>query len=185
MNKPTSTYMAYGALAAAACAWIAVGYFAVVIQNAHTEYIERMADVAAQTDQAAERARLHVLASGNLERSSKLDAIVAPDVSSIIDAIRSVGAAAGAPVKISAALPGVVPKNQKDIHAVAFVIESAGGFSSMMRVLSLFESLPVASSIEAVDLSRETEDVAPTVRASRPWRMNLKLRVLTTAAVSS
>lgn len=183
--KSTSTYLAYGALAAAACVWIAVGYFAVVVQNARAAYIVRMTDAAAQTDQAAANARLHVLASGNIERSSKLDAIVAPDASSIIDAIRSVGTSSGVPVKISAALPGTVPKSQKDIHAVAFVIESTGSFSSMMRVLALFESLPVASSIEVVDLSRETEGIAPAVRASRPWRMNLKLRVLTTAAVSS
>jgi len=183
--KPASTYIAYGALAAAACVWIAVGYFAMVIQNEHAAYAQQTASAAAQSDQAADDARLHVLASGNIERSLKLDALVAPDVSSIIESIRSVGTASGAAVKISAALPGTVPKSQKDIHAVAFVIESAGSFSSMMRVLALFDTLPVPSSIELVDLSRASQEDGTATRAPQAWRMSLKLRVLTTATVSS
>lgn len=175
-------YLAYGAIAVALCAWIGVGFFAMLIRTRHAGYIDRMAEVVKQTELAADGARLHVLASGNLERSSKLDAIVASEVHVIIDTIRSVGTSAGVPVKISGALPASVPKGQKDMHAVAFVLESTGSFSSMMRVLALFDTLPLPSSIELVDLSREAAPPPP-ARPSQVWRLNLKLRVITTAAV--
>jgi len=177
--------MAYGALAAAICAWVAVGYFAVIIQNERAAYLQQISDTATQVDKAAADARLHVFASGNLARSSALDAIVAPDVSSIIDTIRSVGTAAGVPIKINDALPGTVAKTQKDIHAVAFVIESSGSFSKMMHVLALFGALPLPSSIEMVDLARVPQDAAVTTRTPQVWHLNLKMRVLTTAIVSS
>lgn len=178
-------YLAYAALAAAACVWIAVGYFASVIAGEHAAYAAQLADVNTRSDQAAADARLHVLASGNLDRSSKLDAIVAPDAAAIIDAIKSVGPAAKTAIKISGALPASVPKTQKDIHAVAFIIESTGSFSTMMRTLALFEALPLPSSIELVDLSRMEQEGNTAARAPRLWHLNLKMQVLTSAAVSS
>lgn len=185
MSKTTSTYVAYGALAAAVCVWVGVGFFANLIQEKHAAYIARMAEAAQQADVAADAARLHILASGNLERSSKLDTIMSSEVPSIVDTIKSVGTAAGVPVKISGALPTTVPKNQKGVQAVAFILESSGSFSSMMRVLALFESLPLASSIELVDLSREDQGGGKSSRTPQTWRLNLKLRVITTATVSS
>lgn len=185
MRKPTSTYLAYGALAAAVCVWAGVVFIAVLIQDKHTAYITRMGEAAQQAAIAADAARLHILASGNVERSSKLDMIMSPDVPMIVDTIKSVGVAAGVPVKISGALPASVPKNQKGVQAVAFILESTGSFSSMMRVLALFESLPLPSSIELVELSREGQGGGASSRTPPTWHLNLKLRVITTATVSS
>lgn len=183
MRTSTPTYLAYVALAVAVCAWIAVGYFSWFIRSERMTYTDRIAEVAQESGKIAADARLHALASGSMERSAKLDTIFAPEVSSIIGTIRSVGISAGVPIKINAALPALMPKSQKDIHAVAFVIESSGSFATMMQVLALFETLPIPSSIEVVDLSQSSQSV-PNARVARPWNMSIKLRVLTTAPVS-
>lgn len=181
--KTVSSYIAYGMLAVAACVWIAVGFFALFIQNAQAAYLEQIADAGTQAQRVADSVRAHAIAVTNQDRAAKLDAFVAPDVSNIIDAIKAVGTVSGTPVQISDALPASVPKNQTDIHAVAFVIESSGSFSSLIHTISLFETLPVPSSIEIIDLSRTPSDGS--TRASQVWHLNLKLRAITTAAVSS
>jgi hypothetical protein len=185
MNKSTSIYVAYGALAATACVWIGVGFFANHIQNKRIAYTARMAEAAQQANVAADAAKLRILANNNIERASKLDAIMSSDVPMIVETIKSVGTAAGVSIKISGALPTTVPKNQKGVQAVAFILESTGSFSAMMRALALFESLPLPSSIEIVDLSREGQGGGASSRTPPSWHLNLKLRVITTATVSS
>lgn len=185
VNKSTSTYVAYGALALTVCIWVGVGFFAKHIQDKRVAYTARTAEAAKQAGVVADAARLRILASNNLERASKLDTIMSSDVPAIVEVIKSVGTAAGVPIKISGALPTTVPKNQKGVQAVAFILESSGSFSAMMRVLALFESLPLPSSIEIIDLSREGQGGGSSSRPSQSWHLNLKLRVITTATVSS
>lgn len=184
MHTRISTYTAYGILLGAIAVWVVVGFLIYLIQIGQAEYAAQVQDEIDQSDQASSDALLHVVAGGNIERSQQLDALVATDVPTIIDAIRAVGTASGVAIKISAALPGNVPKNQKDIHAVAFVIESTGSFAELMRTLALFESLPLPSSIDTVDLSQVTDDSASASHSARSWHMNLKMQVLTMAAVS-
>ncbi|MBI2030344.1 hypothetical protein HYT05_01865 [Candidatus Kaiserbacteria bacterium] len=185
MSKPTSTYVAYGALAVTVCIWVGVGFFANHIQDKRIAYTARTAEAAKQANVAVDAAKLRILANNNIERASKLDTIMSSDVPMIVDVIKSVGTAAGVPIKISGALPTSVPKNQKGVQAVAFILESSGSFSSMMRVLALFESLPLPSSIEIIDLSREGQGGGASSRPLQTWHLNLKLRVITTATVSS
>ncbi|MBI5003839.1 hypothetical protein HZC00_01975 [Candidatus Kaiserbacteria bacterium] len=185
MSKSTSTYVAYGAFVATVCVWAGVGFFVNHIQDKRIAYTARMAEAAQQANVAADAAKLRILANNNSERAAKLDTIMSSDVPMIVEMIKSVGTVAGVPVKISGALPTSVPKNQKGVQAVAFILESTGSFSAMMRVLALFESLPLPSSIEIVDLSREGQGAGVSSHVSQSWHLNLKLRVITTATVSS
>ncbi|MBM3260950.1 hypothetical protein FJY93_00865 [Candidatus Kaiserbacteria bacterium] len=182
MNKPISTYLAYGSFAVAVAVWAAVGYFGSTVQGEQSAYLGRIIEAGEQAQKVAANARLHVLATNHKDNALRIDAYMAPDASMIIDSIKSVGTAAGVPVKISSALPGVVPKNQKNLHAVVFLIESTGSLDSLMRALALFDALPLPSSVESVDLSEEENQSG---RTAKTWRMNARIRVFTTEAVSS
>ena len=176
----------YIALAATFCVWGAVWYLASFIHNEQTAYLAHIQDVATQSDTTALGARLHVLAESNATRSQQLDAIVSPDAARIIDSIKSVGSLSGVPIKITSAVPDQLPKSQKDIHAIALVIEAVGSFESMMHVLALFEKIPLASMITLVDLSKNPQGTASSnARPSSSWHLSIKMQVLTTASVSS
>lgn len=184
MYKHTSTYTAYGTLLGALVVWVSVAWFAYLIQTGQAQYATRVQAELNQSDQTSSDALIHILARSNTTRAESLDVLVGADVTTIINTIRSVGVASGVTVKINAALPGNMPKNQKDIHAVAFVIESTGSFAQLMHTLALFESLPLPSSVDTVDVSQVTDGSTGSGRGVSPWRMNLKLQVLTTVPVS-
>lgn len=183
MHTRTSAYAAYGTLLIAVAAWMAVGLLAHLIRAGQAEYAARVQEDLGRSTKAASDVSLHTAASSNTARSQQLDALVAADVPTIINIIRSVGTVSGVEIKISAALPGSMPKNQKDVHAAAFVIDSTGSFAQLMRTLALFESLPFPSSIDTVDFSQVMNTTADG-HGELPWRMNLKMQVLTTAPVS-
>jgi hypothetical protein len=184
MRIQRTSYKAYGILIAAIIVWLSVGFFAYTIHTEQAHYIAQVQDEINRSDQMSADALLHVVASSSIKRSQQLDALIAPDVQTIINTIRSVGTTSGATIKISAAMPGNAPTNQKDIHAVAFVIESTGSFAELMRTLALFEALPLPSSIDTVDLSYIPQDGTTTSHGARLWHMNIKMQVLTTAVVS-
>ena len=164
--------------------WAGVAYFATYIQGERAAYVHDIQSVSEKGQQAATDARLHVIATSNAENAVLLDQILSPDVPTMIAAIKSIGVTANVPIEISEAAPGSVPKNQKDIHAVTFVIESQGSFSSMMQVLSLFESIPLASSVEFVSLTYGDAKSSSAAGAASSWQLNVKLRVITTASVT-
>ena len=185
MKSRTATYLAYSALTVAILAWIGVGYFAMLIHTERAAYTARLQETAQKSDQAAAEALTHIIASGNLTRSASLDALVTSDIPSIIGAIMSVGTSTGVSIKISGAVPEPVPKNQKkDVHAVSFLIESTGSFSSLMRAIALLEVVPIASSIDSIDLSQVPRGGDTTARTPQLWHLNIKMRVLTTVPVS-
>lgn len=180
ISSPRSTFIAYGTLGLAIVLWLLVGYFAWVLPDMRAAYAERIQKTTQQSDKDSADLRLRVAATESRARAQALNALLAADVPDITGAIRAVGVRAGVPVTINTAVPSTVPGAPKDVHAIAFVVEANGSLEALLRAVALFESLPIPSTIDIVDLTSETEESA---RAGE-WRLNIKLQVLTTASVS-
>ena len=108
------------------------------------------------------------------------------DVVSIVDMIEEVGKE-GVRITVSNAIPENVPPSQAaggaGIIATGFVVEAQGRFSTLMRVVKLFETLPITSTLGRLDMERTAKP--GNLGTSDTWRMNAYIRVLTTADISS
>jgi hypothetical protein len=66
------------------------------------------------------------------------------------------------------------------LQAVAFVVQAQGSFSSLMKLVALFEHLPLVSSVGEIDLER----TAAANQKAGLWHLTARIRVLTTAISS-
>lgn len=178
--KHTHTYLGWLLLAAATLSWCGVVYFALGIRDARSALETQI-----QLDQQSfvERnsaVRTHAIVADTTEERDRLDAFVAPEVSTIAAALRAVGKTGGVTISLGSATPENVPgaSDQSSIQAVGFSLQADGTFSALMRTIQLIESLPLASHIDRFDLQR-----GPDATSAR-WHMNVYIRILTAAAPS-
>ncbi|MDO8514407.1 MAG: hypothetical protein Q7S50_02590 [bacterium] len=179
------SYIALCTLGALVLAWAAVGYFAWTIHSdeiARTVYVE---DIQQSSMKDASAVRAHALAEETVKERTQLDELLKVDVVSIANMIESVGKAVGVEMKLGAAQPENAPASDTSIriNAVGFVVEAQGKFSALMRAVQLFETLPVPSSVLRIDIERTPSSGSGSALA--PWHMNVYIRVLTTADISS
>lgn len=145
----------YGTLALAIIAWLGVFYLAGSIASANDARAANAAVLQQRASTVAVAAQFHAVARSVQPFSAQMDGILHEDVASIANTIQAAGASAGVTLKISDALPedtGTTAQ-QSGVHALGFVIETSGTFANCMRAIALFESLPIASEIESVDLA--------------------------------
>ena len=177
-----NTYIAFALTIVGMISWCALGYFALSIGGvADTRLAEIDAAQQLLTQQNAS-IRMHAIAQETAADRTKLERLLAPDIVSIVGTLRGVGKAAGVSVHLGAAVPGAVFAPTQDglsVQTVGFALEAEGPFSSLMRTLELVEALPLASSIERLDIQRSPGSTGA------PWHMDIFLRVLTTSAISS
>lgn len=181
------TYLVWILFPAAVLAWAAVGLFAWIIA---TDEVDRALYVQVMQETESKEAiatRLHAIVQDTAEQRAQLDSILRMDVVSIVDMIEEVGKAAGVRITVSNAIPENVPPSQAaggaGIIATGFVVEAQGRFSTLMRVVQLFETLPIPSTLGRLDMERTAKP--GNLGTSDTWRMNAYIRVLTTADISS
>lgn len=120
--------------------------------------------------------RMGVMAKESADDRRQLDTVLAADVITVADIIERAGTAAGVPLTLNNAVPENAQKGG-NVHAVAFSVEASGKFPAILRVAQLLETIPMASSIESLELSRTA--------GSAQWQLNATIRVLTTVNISS
>jgi hypothetical protein len=178
------TLIAWLTVLLALCAWGAVGFFARNISAQESDRTTRVAATEESSTKAAMNVRAHALAQDTEVERTELGDILNVDVVAIADAIEAAGRSIGVPVKVSnvqsESSPPSPPSGPK-IQAVGFVVGADGKFSGLMRAVQLFETLPIPSEIERLDISHTPNlDGGPD-----SWHLNILIRVLTTSAISS
>lgn len=178
MLRQTITQLAVLSVFLAVLAWGAVGYLV----------WDTMQNIAAKSDMSnvskssfAQRsldAHIHALAISTATDRSQLNELFNADIVSIVNIIETAGSSVQAPTQITDASQAK-SANASPVHTIVFTTQSIGSFSSLMRASELFETLPIPSSIEQVDLVRSGEGKIP------QWHMNTRIRVLTTSNISS
>ncbi|MEK7601166.1 MAG: hypothetical protein AAB480_01370 [Patescibacteria group bacterium] len=181
--KTRSTYIGWLSLCVAFGLWGAVIYAALSIQTQARVSATNVAQSEQQIDRAARMLRLSGLVADTKDERARLDSLIQSDVVSIVDTIEAAGAAARVKATVSDALPQGVSRELpggEPLQTVAFVVQAQGSFSSLMKLVALFEHLPLVSSVEEIDL----EQSAGANPKTATWHLTARIRVLTTAISS-
>lgn len=182
MNELIIRYGAWGALLAAVFAWAGAGFFGWTImqdERIRTESVQSAQEFSTRKDSAV---RVHALAVDTASARARLDDLLNVGVVSAVDVLEGVAKVAKVDVKLSNTQSDSVgvQSGPSSVKAIGFVVSAQGNFASMMRLLALFETLPLPSSITRFDLERTSG-----TSGASPWRLNAYIRVLTTADISS
>ncbi|MCR4325449.1 MAG: hypothetical protein NUV59_01435 [Patescibacteria group bacterium] len=179
------TYIAWASAFIALISCVAVVYFAQIIVNKEAEHADARRQADAATTRESARIRAGALVRDTVPARGELESYLQADVIEIVELIKAAGKSAGVSLQLSSALPESPPAMQPvsgpSVNAIGFVVQGQGSFSSLMHAERLFESLPLAASVDRLDISR-----TPGSRSSSgDWNMNVYIRVLTTAPISS
>ena len=180
--KRSIMYIALAALLLALCAWGAVLYGASEIRHLASKRAEQAIAAGREFDRTAYAQRIAALAADTEGDRMRLGELLQADIVTIIDIIEAAGKSARVTVRVSDALPAggaeALPGGG-ELQAVEFIVQTTGTFSSLMQAATLFEQLPLPSSVQQIELERSTGE-----QSTVPWRMTTRIRVLTTALSS-
>ena len=174
-------------LLVAIAAWVGVAYLAwsVYTMQANRGTLIRRSEQVATLKTIA--ARMHAVLQETVADRSALVTASKVDVLSVVNAIESVGMIAKVKLQVNGAQPGpeISGKNGSvSIRPINFAIQTDGSFSSVMYVVQLLEALPFPTTITQLEIARsQLEEQGK--NTSAPWHVNISLRLLTTAEISS
>lgn len=179
MHTHLSTYLGWLSLCLALLAWAGVGYFGWMIAGEEATRASRLSEGQQASLKEAAAARAHALIADTGPEQSALEAFFGVDVISAARLIRETGASVGVATDVGSAQPEQMSSLQggTNLSAIGFLVRGEGSFSSVMRALELFETLPMPATLERFDLQR--------VQDSSRWQLNLYLRVVTTTPLAS
>jgi hypothetical protein len=175
------------ALLAAVLVWGGVALLAYKLVQLQSERIAFLDNASAANLEQGQAAKLHALVRETENERAVLDAASGVDVLSAVNAIESVDSS-GVRVKVvdAQAERSLIAKTSTS-SPVNFVILSAhaeGPFSAIMNLVQMLETLPLATTVQAITIGRGSVD--PAVKNAAPtWTLNIRLRFLTTTALPS
>lgn len=189
MKTRKITLVAWGAVTAALAAWVLVAAFAWTIFTQESERSSLANDAEAIAARETAELRLHALARDTKSAREQMDFLAKTEILRIADMIEGVGKFAGVEIKISGASPeptqpqtnGKTPSPR----AVDFLVETEGTFASLMHAAALLENLPAISSVQNLELERVQNYDSPAKNKTPFWRLNARVKVITTADISS
>lgn len=159
-----------------ACAWY-------VHRTILARRVENQTLLVAQEQMNREKAAaalLHATVNETAVMRERLDAYARTDVVSTASAIEAAGKAAGASARVidvsqmserDPALAGIT-----NARSIGYTVDARGSFQQLMTLLQLLEVLPAPAAIDQFSLAKNNE---PGAKAGS-WRMNLRLRLITT-----
>ena len=187
MKQNSLALVSWITLVGALFAWVGVVSLALfIIRIEHDR--SALADTADQTtNKQALAARVHALARQSAEKRMVLEKTANVDVVAAVNIIESVGALAGVTLRVRDA------RNEKsaspragglELFTIGLYVEAEGSFSGIMRALQIFETVPLPISLDQFDIGRAPLDEQGS-NPNLPWRLNARLRLLSTAKIST
>ncbi|KKW23777.1 MAG: hypothetical protein UY67_C0017G0010 [Candidatus Kaiserbacteria bacterium GW2011_GWA2_52_12] len=159
------------ALLIAILAWCGIGYFAWLITEMRSEQASNIAGVTVEAAKRIADKYLHSSLQSTTQERGALDALTETDIVPIVDMLDQVGREAGVKIQIVSTQPE--SSASKSTRALIFVMHAEGTFSQVERAVELFETLPIPSTVEQIDMSHD----------AGIWSLNTRVRVLTTATI--
>lgn len=180
----TLSLSAYSLLAIAVIAWGAVFFESSWLLGSASDRAQSAASSEQMSEKLAYAARLSALAADTKDERAQVEAMVRGDVVAIANTLEAVGKNAGVGAKVSDALPengATALPGGGAVQPIAFIVQTQGTFQALMRAAALYERLALPSQIEQLDMEKSGSGDAK----SAPWRMTLRIRVLTSAIITS
>ena len=175
--------MSWVLLILALAAWGAVGYGANMIRETAIKRANDSQMAMTKANQAAMNQKVEALAEVTAEKRAQLATLAGADVVSVIDTIDAAGKSAGIEAKVSdASVAGTqqLGKNGDTMRAVMFSVQGDGTIAQVMHALQLYERMPLLSSVDQVEIVKNT---SPDAKAPA-WHISARIKVLTLIQVS-
>lgn len=180
----TFSLVAYGSLALALCLWAFLFWGSLHLMASAEDRAQSATQLQADAAKHAYTARLAALAQDTSVQRATLESIVQPDVVTIVNGIEAAGKKANTDAQVTSALADGtatdLPGGGK-VQGVAFVVEAHGSFASILKLETMYENLPLASTIESVDLEKAVAQGA----TAPSWHLTMRIRVFTSASITS
>lgn len=179
--------LAVAASVAAVAGWTGVFMYASWISAQLDTLKSQAADLQSVSARDIASIKTHALARDTKDFRDQLDGITHSDVIGIADTLESVGRIAGVTLNIGSAAQELEKKKSTDstaaLHAVSFVVEAAGTFSSVMHAAALLENLPLVSSVQDMEFENVAALSGSGSAKSTAWHVTARIRVVTTADI--
>ena len=136
-----------------------------------------------KANQSAMNQKVEALAQVTADKRNELTVLAGADVVSIIDTIDAAGKSAGIEAKVSdASVAGSqqLGKNGDTLRAVVFSVQGDGSIAQVMHAAQLYERLPLLSTIDQMDIVRNSTGDSKTPA----WHITARIKVLTLIQVS-
>lgn len=175
-------YLSWLTLALALLAWAGVVYFGFWLQESAAEKGLMALNAGEKAESAAHLSRVKSLAKDTESQREELEGALETNIVTIADMIERAGADLGVRAKVGT----VLPLGQKDmpggdsLKTVSFIVQAEGNFSSIVRLVKVYEKFPSFSLVEQFEFER-TGDPG----SASPWLATIRLRMLTTSDISS
>lgn len=180
--KSFATYLSWILLGVALCAWVGVWYAAGSIRAQAVATASAAQSTDQQSQRLAYQKRISALASDTEDERAKLEGLVKKDVVTIVNTLEAAGTPLGTKLSVKNAQAAGVGEELADgtkLRPVEFLVEGNGSFATLMRVVSVYEHLPLVASLSQVEIGRTVSGTG-----ASDWNLVLRVRVYTTADIS-
>jgi hypothetical protein len=166
-------------LALAIALWAALIYAFLWIGKEKNKQTIAVASAVQSAQNEASASKLHSLMHDTEAQRAKLTALTDLDIGPVVDKIEAAGLSAGVTTKLQSAQQIGGAEGSNLLKTVEFRVASEGKFDQIMHALRLFETLPIPSSVDLVDIVHSNTDAG-----AGTWHLNATIRVLTSADLS-
>jgi hypothetical protein len=187
MNNHSLVLKSWIVLAVAVVSWVGVVLFAAYLYTLESERIAYSEEVAAANVQEGQAALLHALARDTSADRAMLDTVTSVDVISAVNKIEAVRSG-GVQMRITGAQAekAQLGKNgaPATINPVILTAHAEGSFVELLHMIDLLETLPLAISIQSLDVGFSGAEPA-NPKLPRQWALDVRMRLLTSAPLPS
>ncbi|MDB5187836.1 MAG: hypothetical protein JWO50_356 [Candidatus Kaiserbacteria bacterium] len=179
----TKNYMAWVTLLLGILAWGGVYYLWNITQLSQIDYSQNASRVQQSSNVTEFTARVHTVYQDTTADRASLDDAMTLDPLKVTDLIgQAVIAANTVSIKLSNPTTENSAAGSKTtpVQAFGFIASATGSFSDVSRALLVLERLPIAVSIDTVDIGLEPTQTQTKNQSAHTWHLNAHLRVFTT-----
>lgn len=163
---------AWGALLVALALWGVFGFLVYDVYGERAELVLAQTTSREESLRGESAARLRATIQDTEGERAALESVVKVPILAAVETIESVGRKAGATeVSIGNASP-VDAGMPEGVMAVSMVVNARGSFGALIRTLSVFETLPMPSTLEQFELEH----------VDNAWRLSARLRLVVAAS---
>lgn len=184
MRSHTFFYIACTTALAALLMWMGFG---ILVWRLQAERGEQATSQAASVTEAEREKSLTSMRAALRETRAhreQLEELVQADVLTAASTIEAAGTAAGVKVTIGGAVSSSLSTREApgELRSVAMAVEATGRLPALLQLVELFETLPFPAVIETLDFDMVSDEAG---KAPHDWRMNARIRVITTSKIGT
>ena len=186
MKARTFNYIAWFSSIVAIASWCVFGWLVFRLNDARAAYSTAQVALAQAQDEESAAGKLHATMRDTKQARDALDALANTDVLTSVDIIEKIGSQSGAKVHVEGASAAALSnqKSSKDVHAFLITATSQGKLQTLMKITSLLETLPLASSLFGLELEQLPAD-SQGKSSTDVWRLTIRIRIVTTSPIGA